>query len=751
MSKNTDISELINYVSVNGSGHVVFTTVPSAASNTDKFLVSDSGVLKFRTAAQLLSDIGAQASGNYQTALTNPVTGTGTANYLPKFVGSTSIANSLIFDNGTNVLIGTTTAPTPVAGVSFPLSVTSSAVTRIRIDSTQATPNSGFGLYASSVQKWSIAMFGTGSDFTIYNDALLASAILVKGASSNVLVGYGTSTADTGFKLDVNGTGRFSDTTDIIANNSTAINLVLRGRALDSIGQMELWNNAKSVRYGYIAAESINMSISTTQSIPLILGTNTTPRLTINGSTGAATFSSSVTATTSTFAGSGSDRVIMTRTGVGTYHLSISAANRFAIYDPAGDAERISITSGGNVGIGTNAPVTTLNISNSSHGLGLSYIPESSLPAIAGIFTNTSFGQQGYGSLLVKSRTDYAGYSISFYTAGIANDIQERMRITSGGDIGFGTNSISWAAGNRRVFEINGTTQILIGLKTGDAQKGYIFHSGTNLFLENSNSGGDFLLTQVGAGNITFSTSSAERMRITSGGQVLIGQTSASGNTNGIYFRPGIESGFIVTSDVALQLSRLSTTGDIQTFYSDTTRVGKIAVGSSTVTFESATNGGLSIASTGRIGVGESASTNSRLNVNGSTKINRSVYNWYQAGWQGNGTYWHMKTNMSAGGSGNIQYTMSLFKGYMYSYADASLREGAYGFHNWSGVIYNAASTGNLFTTVYISSDGFVVLVIPSGNGETGVTIDWHQAFSYPFVEAVVTNAKLHGSTTGGY
>ena len=69
MSKNTDISELINYISVNGSGHVVFTTVPSAASNTDKFLVSDSGVLKFRTAAQLLSDIGAQASGSYQTAL----------------------------------------------------------------------------------------------------------------------------------------------------------------------------------------------------------------------------------------------------------------------------------------------------------------------------------------------------------------------------------------------------------------------------------------------------------------------------------------------------------------------------------------------------------------------------------------------------------------------------------------------------------------------------------------------------------
>jgi hypothetical protein len=60
MSKNTQISELINYISYDGSGNVVFTTVSAAASNTDKFLVSDAGTLKYRTAAQLLSDIGSQ-------------------------------------------------------------------------------------------------------------------------------------------------------------------------------------------------------------------------------------------------------------------------------------------------------------------------------------------------------------------------------------------------------------------------------------------------------------------------------------------------------------------------------------------------------------------------------------------------------------------------------------------------------------------------------------------------------------------
>ena len=45
---------------------------------------------------------------NKQNALTNPVTGTGTTNTLPKFTGTSAIGNSQIFDNGTSVGINTT-------------------------------------------------------------------------------------------------------------------------------------------------------------------------------------------------------------------------------------------------------------------------------------------------------------------------------------------------------------------------------------------------------------------------------------------------------------------------------------------------------------------------------------------------------------------------------------------------------------------------------------------------------------------
>jgi hypothetical protein len=46
---------------------------------------------------------------NKQAAITNNVTGTGTANKLSKFTGTNTIADSQVFDNGTNVGIGTTT------------------------------------------------------------------------------------------------------------------------------------------------------------------------------------------------------------------------------------------------------------------------------------------------------------------------------------------------------------------------------------------------------------------------------------------------------------------------------------------------------------------------------------------------------------------------------------------------------------------------------------------------------------------
>ena len=59
----------LNGVSVDGT--LVLNSVVNAATDTDKFLVLDSsGNVDFRTGANVLSDIGAQAAGSYLTTAT---------------------------------------------------------------------------------------------------------------------------------------------------------------------------------------------------------------------------------------------------------------------------------------------------------------------------------------------------------------------------------------------------------------------------------------------------------------------------------------------------------------------------------------------------------------------------------------------------------------------------------------------------------------------------------------------------------
>ena len=78
------------------------------------------------------------------------------------------------------------------------------------------------------------------------------------------------------------GTATPSSPLDVIANNATAIHLRLRGRASDNVGQMELWNNAQDARYAYIAADSTSVGMATTQAIPLTFATNTAERMRID-------------------------------------------------------------------------------------------------------------------------------------------------------------------------------------------------------------------------------------------------------------------------------------------------------------------------------------------------------------------------------------------------------------------------------------------------------------------------------------
>ena len=84
-------------LSITSDGTVAIEKIESSSNVGNKFLVDDETRIRYRTAAQVLLDIGA-------------VTGTGIAGYISKFSETSTLTNSIIYETGGN--IGLSTIPT---------------------------------------------------------------------------------------------------------------------------------------------------------------------------------------------------------------------------------------------------------------------------------------------------------------------------------------------------------------------------------------------------------------------------------------------------------------------------------------------------------------------------------------------------------------------------------------------------------------------------------------------------------------
>jgi len=156
----------------------------------------------------------------------------------------------------------------------------------------------------------------------------------------------------------------------------------------------------------------------------------------------------------------------------------------------------------GNVGIGVTAPSALLNIAHESHGIALGY-EGATLPVTAGMYTSssTNFGQ-AYGSLVIQSRTDYAGYSTIFRGNG-----GETMRL-SGGNLLVGSSVATGArlsvidssvASKQIVFSNNATYYGSVGHNAGTGYNEYRTEAGgIHAFFRGTSTTADALIDSSG-------------------------------------------------------------------------------------------------------------------------------------------------------------------------------------------------------------------------------------------------------------
>lgn len=132
--------------------------------------------------------------GRYQTTLTNPVTGTGTTNYLPKWTGLSTLGNSSIISDETRISVNGSLQSGVVASFTNTQGLINFRSDASAIDFTRAGTNY---IRASSV--------GGAFAFTTNGNGY-STPILYMGTDNRIAVNFVSSPTQT---LDVNGNARF--------------------------------------------------------------------------------------------------------------------------------------------------------------------------------------------------------------------------------------------------------------------------------------------------------------------------------------------------------------------------------------------------------------------------------------------------------------------------------------------------------------------------------------------------------------
>jgi hypothetical protein len=482
----------------------------------------------------------------YQSVLTNPVTGTGTTNYLPKFTGSTTVGNSVL-QEGTNA-IGLGVTPSAWSGrpaiqiaddayiVSNNGNIFFGTNTYFNGSARTYISTGAAAMYrqVSGQHRWETAVSGTANTSISFTQAMTLAA------NGNLLLG---GTVDNGERLQVS--GAIISTTEISARNG---DIQMGFDATYSIPYMALgWGgraNANNKIYASRdATDGIIINAATGRGV--LINTN-------GGATTALTIASSgnlgLGVTPSAWQTS-SYRVIQLPNGASIHsqtdaplievasNMFINSAynytyitNGFAtryrqnagehvwLTAPSGTAgnaisftQAMTLDASGRLGVGTTSPSERLQVDGSNVMIKLNAATD-------------TFAQLGYYENGTLKWNAYNNYVNDNYQIG--NIAGTYFAITSTGNVGIGTTSPN-------------TTLDVRGKVTAEANDAYYRIRNASAvdvgYITDAATWGDGVSTDFAIGasstNLRFYTNNSvtERMRITSGGNLLLGTTTDNG------------------------------------------------------------------------------------------------------------------------------------------------------------------------------------------------------------------------------
>jgi len=457
------------------------------------------------TAASLIKSGGTSsqylmADGSTST-LTNPVTGTGTTNYLPKWTSGSALGNSLVYDNGTSVGINNTS----------PQSFDSGGIKAL-----DGKGNTGFAFIAQ----------GASTQFRLAADDSVGGVLNVIGAYPLVFftnatermrltsTGLGIGTTSPGYKLDVVGIIATSGTglnASVRITNTTATTGVDWNLYSLNNGNFGLYNNTAGA-YAYQITPSGNLGLGV---VPSAWGS--AYRAFQIGNSGFMSNDSNLWMYANGYFDGTNNRYFQTGLASRYYQYAGTHYWENAPSGTAGNAitftQAMTLNASGSLGLGTTGPVLRLDVQGNSADtttVGGVTVEQVTLfrpsNGVGGIRTgfNTTTGDGYFWSA-------QSGASLNFGTR-IAPNNNVGMTLDASGRLGLGTTSPD--------------ESLVISKSTFPTLKLTETTASNSIILQHHSSTNEARLTVTGAYPLVFKTSDAERLRITSGGDIGIGTTS---------------------------------------------------------------------------------------------------------------------------------------------------------------------------------------------------------------------------------